>query len=127
AGLEQLVRAVRVELVPHGATAGVAYLGFVETDLAADVFGRQEVDEARKTLPGFVTKTIPVEDAGRALIKGIERRSPRVAAPGWVMPMLRARGLVTVVMDELMLHNRGLARVISATETAAQERNRGSD
>src|SRR5207245_10473754 len=32
AGIEQLTRAIRVELVHHGATAGVAYLGFVETD-----------------------------------------------------------------------------------------------
>ena len=30
AGIEQLTRALRVELVPHGATAGVAYLGFID-------------------------------------------------------------------------------------------------
>ncbi|MEO9137555.1 MAG: short-chain dehydrogenase/reductase [Jatrophihabitans sp.] len=33
AGIEQLTRALRVELAHHGASAGVAYLGFIDTDL----------------------------------------------------------------------------------------------
>ena len=53
AGVEQLVRALRVELAGHGATAGVAYLGFVDTDLAADVFAQDHVAEARRTMPAF--------------------------------------------------------------------------
>jgi NAD(P)-dependent dehydrogenase (short-subunit alcohol dehydrogenase family) len=123
AGIEQLTRAIRVELVPHGATAGVAYLGFVETDMVAGTWSQAHADEARRTLPAFFTKAIPVEQAGRALIDGIEQRSARVAAPGWVLPMLAMRGLVTTVMDETMLHNRGLAQAISHAE--ARHRNGG--
>ena len=33
AAIEQFGRALRVELAPHGATAGVAYLGFIDTDM----------------------------------------------------------------------------------------------
>lgn len=121
AGIEQLVRALRVELVPHGATAGVAYLGFIETDLAREVFARKQVEEARKALPGFITRAIPVEQAAGAMISGIERRSARVGAPGWVLPMLRIRGVVQTVTDASMTRNRRLAAAIRR----AEERRRG--
>jgi NAD(P)-dependent dehydrogenase (short-subunit alcohol dehydrogenase family) len=117
AGVEQLVRAVRVELAPHGATAGVAYLGFIDTDLAADVFAQGHVDDVRKALPGFITHPMPVTEAASTVIDGIERRSPRVTAPAWVSPMLTFRGITTTLMDELALHHPGVARAISRVET----------
>ena len=33
AAVEQLGRALRVELVPHGASASVAYFGFIDTEM----------------------------------------------------------------------------------------------
>lgn len=117
AGVEQLVRALRVELAGHGATAGVAYLGFVDTDLAADVFAQDHVAEARRTMPAFLTHPIPVQQAAAAVVAGIENRSARIGAPSWVLPMLRVRGLVTTLMDEVLIRNRDLARVISNAET----------
>lgn len=119
AGIEQLARAVRVEIAPHGVTAGVAYLGFIETDLAAEAFAQEHVADARNVGPAFLTKPMPVDAAARALIDGIEKRSPRVGAPSWVLPMLAVRGVTTTVMDEFMLHSPGLARVISRAEGAA--------
>lgn len=116
AGIEQLTRAVRVEVARHGVTAGVAYLGFVDTDLAADAFAQEQVAEARKALPAFVTKPITVEHAARELIKGIERRAPRVGAPAWVLPMLAVRGSVTSAMDHFMLFNPGLRRAMERAE-----------
>ena len=122
AGVEQLTRALRVELAPHGVSAGVAYLGFIETDLAADVFEQAQVAQARKAAPAFFTTPMPAHAAGRAVLDGIERRAARVGAPGWVLPMLAARGAVTTVMDEVMLHNRELARAIGGAESAAAAR-----
>lgn len=116
AAIEQLTRALRVELAPHCATAGVAYPGFIQTDMAEQTFAIDHIDEARKALPSFVTDPIPVEDIGRTIIEGIERRSPRVAAPWWVLPMLQFRGVVTAVMDEAMVHNAGMAQAISNAE-----------
>jgi NAD(P)-dependent dehydrogenase (short-subunit alcohol dehydrogenase family) len=119
AGVEQLTRALRVELAPHGVTAGVAYLGFIETDLAADVFAQAHVAQAREAAPAFFTQPMPVQDAARALIDGVERRAARVGAPAWVLPMLAVRGAVTTVMDDLMIHNAELARVIRGAESCA--------
>ncbi|MGN6605656.1 MAG: short-chain dehydrogenase/reductase [Jatrophihabitans sp.] len=112
AGIEQLVRALRVELAHHGATAGVAYLGFIDTDLAADVFAREHVDEARRAIPGFLTKPMSTEAAAAAVVRGIEQRAGKIGAPGWVLPMLRARGFVTTLMDEALIRNARLTRVI---------------
>ncbi len=47
AGVEQLARALRVELAPHGVTAGIAYLGFIDTDLANDAFADEAPDAVR--------------------------------------------------------------------------------
>ena len=118
AGIEQLVRALRVELAHHGATAGVAYLGFIDTDLAADVFAFEHVDQARKAIPAFLTRPMPVEVAAAAVIQGIERRAGKIGAPGWVLPMLRARGFVTTLMDEALIRNAALTRVIRDADAA---------
>lgn len=112
AGVEQLTRALRVEAAPYGVTAGVAYLGFIDTDLARDVFAQSHVDEARATMPAFITKPMAVETAASAVLDGVRRRRPRVGAPGWVLPMLRLRSVTTTLMDEVMIHNADLAAVI---------------
>jgi NAD(P)-dependent dehydrogenase (short-subunit alcohol dehydrogenase family) len=116
AGVDQLTRALRVELAHHDATAGVAYLGFVETDLVDDVFAQRQVAEARAIMPAFATRPIPVDRAGRALVDGIESRAATVAAPGWIRPLLPLRGLASTLMDEFMVANPGLSRAISRAE-----------
>jgi NAD(P)-dependent dehydrogenase (short-subunit alcohol dehydrogenase family) len=118
AGIEQLVRALRVELAHHGATAGVAYLGFIDTDLAADVFAVEHVDQARKAIPAFLTKPMSVEAAAAAVLQGIEQRAGKIGAPAWVLPMLRARGFVTTLMDEALIRNASLTRVIRDADAA---------
>jgi NAD(P)-dependent dehydrogenase (short-subunit alcohol dehydrogenase family) len=94
AAVEQLGRALRVELAPHGATASVAYFGFVETDLVRQAFAPPAVDLLREALPGWLTNPIPVERAARAAVKGIERRSARITEPRWVPAMLALRGVL---------------------------------
>jgi len=116
AGVDQLTRALRVELAHHDATAGVAYLGFVETDLVGDVFAQQQVAEARAIMPSFATRPIPVTRAGRTLVDGIESRAATVAAPSWIRPLLPLRGLAGPLMDEFMVANPGLSRAISRAE-----------
>ena len=104
AGLEALVRALRAELAPHGATAGVAYFGFVATDLVDDAFARPQVATFRRALPAFLTRPIPVEVAARALVDGIEARAPRVVAPAWVRAALALRGLTDPLADRVIAH-----------------------
>ncbi|CAM3042936.1 short-chain dehydrogenase [Mycobacterium intermedium] len=117
AGVEQLARALRVELVPHGVTVGIAYLGFIDTDLAADVFSQQHAAQVRQAVPGFLTRPITVADAAEAVLDGVQRRAARVTAPAWVGPMLATRGITTRLMDSILLHNADVAAAITGAET----------
>ena len=126
AGLEQLARAIRVELVHHGVTVGVAYLGYVDTDMVAEAFAQDHVRDALDLLPAFVSRPIPVGRAASAVIDGIERRASRVGAPSWVLPLLATRGIGTSLMDELLIRNTRLARIIDRFEASKLVRQRHS-
>jgi NAD(P)-dependent dehydrogenase (short-subunit alcohol dehydrogenase family) len=121
AGVEQLARTLRVELAPHGATAGFAYLGFIDTDLADEVFADDHAATIRRAVPGFITRPMPVADAAAAVLSGIERRAPRVTAPAWVGPLLAVRSLTTAVMDDVLMHNRNVTGAISAAEQTVRQ------
>ena len=75
AGVESLGRALRTELEPHGASAGVAYFGYVETELIGQVFDNELADAFREEIaPSFLTRPMPVKQVAEALINGIGRR-----------------------------------------------------
>jgi NAD(P)-dependent dehydrogenase (short-subunit alcohol dehydrogenase family) len=60
AAVEAYGRALRVELAPHGATAGVAYFGFIDTALVERSFAQRPVEMLRHTMPAFITAPKPV-------------------------------------------------------------------
>ncbi len=120
AGVEQLARALRVELAPHGVTAGIAYLGFIDTELANDAFADEAAAAVRRAVPGIFTKEMTVAAAADAVLEAIERRAAQVSAPGWVRPLLALRTVTTTVMDDVLLHNRGVQAAITRAEDAAR-------
>ncbi len=101
AAVEQLGRALRAELQPHGASAGTAYFGFIDTDMVRESFEQPVFSELRRAQPEFVTRPIPVGRAGAAITRGIERRQARIVAPGWVRLLLATRGLTQLLDDAL--------------------------
>ena len=119
AAVEQLGRALRAELRPHGATAGVAYFGFVDTPLVSRTFAQPAFATLREVLPAWFTRPIPVGRAADAIVTGIERRSARVVAPRWVAPMLIARGLLGP-LDERLAGDARMHDTIRATEPTAR-------
>lgn len=121
AGVEQLSRSLRVELAQHGVTAGIAYLGFIDTDLANDAFADEQAAAIRDVAPAFITRPMTAGAAAAAVLDGVERRAARVTAPGWVRPLLAARSVTTAVMDDVLIHNRGVTNAIRNAETAAAQ------
>ena len=117
AAVEQLGRALRSELAPHGATAGVAYFGFIDTDLVRRAFASEVVGAARRALPGWLTRPIEVGRAGEAIARGIERRSARMTAPGWVAPASVLRGAIAG-LDGLMTRDRRMHAAIRLAESS---------
>lgn len=121
AGLEQLSRALRVELASHGVTAGIAYLGFIDTDLASESLAEENAARIRAAAPAFLTKPISASDAAAAVLDGVSRRAARVSAPAWVRPMLAMRTVTTAVMDDVLMHNREVAAAVGNAEASRHD------
>ena len=99
AGVEQLGRALRAELKPHNASASVAYFGFIDTKMVQDAFADPIAMQIEEAYPKFITKRLQPSDAGAAIVRGIERRSPRIIAPRWWAAWSTMRGIVNPVFD----------------------------
>jgi NAD(P)-dependent dehydrogenase (short-subunit alcohol dehydrogenase family) len=103
AGVEQLGRALRVELVPHGAGASVAYFGFIDTEMVhraldADALGEQLM----AAIPGPLRKRLAPQAAGEAIVRGIERRQPRIIRPRRWTVVSVLRGMLNPLTDAQM-------------------------
>src|SRR3954468_4511129 len=83
AGVESLGRSLRAELAPLGASAGVAYWGWVDTRMVQDGLARPHSDRIQDSTPPWLLKRIQPEEAGAATARGIEERAPRIFAPKW--------------------------------------------
>ena len=110
AGVESLVRAVRIEVAGDGVGVGIAYFGLIDTGLANDMLARSGLGVV---LPGPLGTLAPVEVAAAAITGGIARRSRRVYAPWWVGPMLDLRPLLFLA-DRLLAVLPSTRRAISA-------------
>ena len=92
AAVEQFGRALRVELVPHGASASVAYFGFIDTEMVHRAIDQDPLADRMLTgLPRVLHKRLAPTAAGEAIVRGIERRQARIIRPRrWtVMSLLR--------------------------------------
>jgi NAD(P)-dependent dehydrogenase (short-subunit alcohol dehydrogenase family) len=122
AGVEQLGRALRVELSIHAASSTVAYFGFVDTQLVRDAFEqirRRSGREPSDVLPGWMIRPITPGQAAEALVRGIERRRPRVLAPRWWAVLSTLRGVLNPVMDYLSTRQTRIQASLRDAETGA--------
>ncbi len=102
AGVEALGRSLRVELAPHGASASVAYFGWVDTKLVQDAIDQEDGGRIRELSPDFLLKRITPAEAGAGLVRGIEERAPRIFVPKWWRYVSALRGLVNPLLDRRM-------------------------
>ena len=99
AGVEQLGRALRTELTPFGASASVAYFGWVDTRMVQETFEKPGSGMLEEIAPAFLMKRITPPQAGAAVVKGIEERAPRIFAPRWWRYLSALRGLMNPLLD----------------------------
>ena len=112
AGVESLGRALRIELAPHGASATVAYFGWVDTKMVQDAFAQPDAPRVNELTPAFLLKRITPEEAGAGLVRGIEERAPRVFVPKWWRYVSALRGLVNPLLDRRMEKDQKVAALI---------------
>jgi NAD(P)-dependent dehydrogenase (short-subunit alcohol dehydrogenase family) len=103
AAVEQFGRALRVELAPHGASASVAYFGFIDTEMVHRAIDADPlVERMLKTLPSPLHKRLSPSVAGEAIVSGIERRAPRIIRPRRWTVISILRGILNPLADAQM-------------------------
>jgi NAD(P)-dependent dehydrogenase (short-subunit alcohol dehydrogenase family) len=122
AGVEQLGRALRVELVPHGASASVAYFGFIDTEMVhqaidADPFA----DQMLHALPRVLRKRLSPAQAGEAVARGIEKRAARIIAPKRWAVFSALRGIVNPLLDSYMLKDAELQAIVRELDARSDQ------
>jgi NAD(P)-dependent dehydrogenase (short-subunit alcohol dehydrogenase family) len=102
AGVEQLGRALRVELAHHGASASVAYFGFIDTEMTRIFETDPLLARYQDIMPRLLMRRVPPATAGEAIARGIERRSPRIVAPRAWRAYSALRGVLNPLLDARM-------------------------
>jgi NAD(P)-dependent dehydrogenase (short-subunit alcohol dehydrogenase family) len=91
AATESLCDTFRSEVVHLGVDVGVAYFGWLETDLVKTGDTHPAFNYMRTVLPRPMRSIAPVDLAVKAIVDGVLRRKKRVMAPGWLMTALAMR------------------------------------
>jgi len=138
AGVEQLSRALRVELAAYGATAGVLYPGWVDTPIARAAFDPSAPTSGlvERAFPAPLRKPTTPHAVAVAAVRGIERRSARVTIPRRWTPFSLLRGIVNPLTDVKLEADPEVRRVVleiergrhsaNATRESGDERDRTS-
>jgi NAD(P)-dependent dehydrogenase (short-subunit alcohol dehydrogenase family) len=121
AAVEQMGRALRTELTPFGASASVAYFGWVDTRMVQDAFAKPGAGVLEEIAPAFLMRRITPPEAGAAVVEGIEKRAPRIFAPKWWRYLSALRGLMNPLLDRRTERDPRVAAAIRD----AEERSRG--
>jgi len=122
AAVEQLGRGLRSELSPHGASATVAYFGFIDTEMVKraldhDPLAARMID----ALPGVLHKRLKPEVAGAAIAQAIERRSARVIRPRRWAVLSVLRGILGPLGDARMQRDAETQQLLAELDLRAGE------
>lgn len=87
AAVGELVAQLRIELMHRPTSAGVFYLGMVDTQMSAAIEDDDRIGRALDGTPGPLTAALPAETAARRIVDAIERRQGATVAPLWQLPV----------------------------------------
>lgn len=100
AAVEQFGRALRAELAQHGASASVAYFGFIDTEMVhRTIDADRAIDSLFEAFPKPLQKRLSPSVAGEAIADGIERRAPRIVRPRRWVVLSVLRGIINPLFD----------------------------
>jgi hypothetical protein len=108
------------ELAQHGASASVAYFGFIDTAMTRDPFTDPIGKRFEQTFPRFLMKKLQPSEAGAAIVDGIERRSPRIIAPKRWALFSTLRGLVNPALDRRTARNTTIQGILRDADALAE-------
>lgn len=122
AAVEQLGRALRAELVQHGASVTVAYFGFIDTELVHRALDEDPLaSHMLATLPGPLGKRLQPAVAGQAIVDAVEVRAPRVIRPRAWVPMFMLRGILGPLLDARLERDAASQALLRELDTRGEE------
>jgi len=122
AAVEQLGRALRAELVQHGASASVAYFGFIDTEMVHRAIDQDPLaEQLLQTFPGPLHKRLAPQQAGEAIVRGIERRQPRIIRPRRWAVVSVLRGVLNPLSDAQLERDARSQELLRAIDARAGE------
>jgi len=119
---ENLCNTFRSEMAHRGVDVGVAYFGWLATDLVKSGGEHAAFTYMREHLPAPLRTIAPVDVAVNAIVKGIARRRRRVVAPGWLKLALAMRWFFTADPSSYRTQMPEIERLC-----AEERKKRGSD
>ena len=103
------------------AKSGVEAFGrSLRTELVQDAFSRQDTGRLQEAMPSFLLKRITPQEAGAAVVKGIEERAPRTFAPKYWRYISALRGLINPLFDRRAERDARFLEAIREAEAATQ-------
>jgi NAD(P)-dependent dehydrogenase (short-subunit alcohol dehydrogenase family) len=122
AGVEALGRSLRVELRPHGASASVAYFGWIDTQMVRQGIDADPMGDAMLArVPRPLRKRLPPAAAGEAIARGIERRQARIVRPRRWAALSVLRGIVNPLLDSKMQTDARTQAIVKDLDARAGE------
>lgn len=122
AAVEMLGRCLRTEIAYTGATASVVYPGWTATPTAKVAFGGNatvtKLIEAG--FPAWLRKPISPEYMAQAIVKGVQRRQPRIFAPVRWVPFSILRGIFSSASDAMVIRHKKLQGLLQQLESESK-------
>lgn len=117
AGVEQLARALRIELAPHRVSVGISYFGIVETALTRatlddDAVGRR----IGQLLPWPLSRRVDADYAASTIVDAVRNRTASRIVPRTWVPYSWFRGIINAVLDRVLVGDPQVAGIIRALE-----------
>jgi NAD(P)-dependent dehydrogenase (short-subunit alcohol dehydrogenase family) len=100
AGAEAFADSLRIEVRHLGVDVGVAYFGFIDTDMVRATDAHPALGALRANAGGPIAKTYPVSQVGKAVVEGMEKRSRWVVVPRWSRALLVLRTALSPLLDK---------------------------
>ncbi|HEY8866082.1 MAG TPA: short-chain dehydrogenase/reductase [Solirubrobacteraceae bacterium] len=120
AAVEAFSNGMRTELSVKGVAVGVAYFGFIDTDMVRESFDQPGSRRMREEVPSRFTKPLPVGRAADGIVRGIERRARRVVVPSYIWPLVLFGSALEPIIDR-GARNRILKGALDDVERAADQ------
>lgn len=117
AGVEQLGRALKIELAQHGVSVTISYFGTVDTALTRNALDHDpEGARVNQLMPSFVRRRISGRQAADVIVESVTSRAEHSMAPmTWEMYSV-LRGMVNPVLDRVLAGNPEMLSIISTLE-----------